>query len=858
MLSRKMNNTTSMCTKVPFVCIFIIVLILCIDCKFELIVFNTIFLLLYVLLVLFTTVWISFAVFQHILNQHKPFDIPATNRFIESLKNKLFSYNAQTNKVQEAKIDDRIDDFVNDIERNYIRKWYTVYVSTDEAFLKESRNLIDIIVRRFLQISTQINSDRLILRILVVLLKHIKEYRRATKRYKSIGGSIESHYRYSHVGSKSIKSMEQFSYNITTKLLRHFINWELYNSLGSKCVTSIMSKKLVNYLLVHMSSPGFINYKILMELSEDVDKFKKYSFISISDVDHSDLSTTNVILPEEKAEDVEDCLAVENDEAPIKEPSTPINTRLMSAPVKIHESKSSNKTWRYSSDLDCISLGQDILDLDIPDMGRKSSKSLIVPAIPEDHEIFGNLKHSISQATTTTMKEIQQSTVNNVVKPMSLATSNAMHKIGDFQDEAAGVVEGLFDFGMAGIRKGLRLTGLQDGQENNILCRQKNVQVEDPKSFGEDTVWVNPLLERRANSSPSFDGEILLEKSPDSRSMSSESKATESIPIMEIDSPDPEYEDTTDLATTTAKLRSLLAQKTSESTPAVSPVSVTPIEIISSGSLEDFCEDGAPSVYKAWAKTATGVFQNTLNTLKTALPGNNEQDGLVTTSVATTIKPIAEMGEKQWVFVQEDVQSDDLHQHMEKFLAERQVFCTIDNAYEAVEAVELSDNLDASLILDRRQFDDELDDFDATIPMTKALIDLICELIEDTFPPLVKENVVKVLLLTVGNSAESKLHEIGEKLIKAINGCIGKIPKFDGPTIPCPMKIDELVNLCSECIPGTVMKLLNESLVKSALHLLLLSLQSHRINQDTNMQLMEVFASEITEAASKSSPTFSA
>lgn len=38
-------------------------------------------------------------------------------------------------------------------------------------------------------------------------------------------------------------------------------------------------------------------------------------------------------------------------------------------------------------------------------------------------------------------------------------------------------------------------------------------------------------------------------------------------------SPDLEYEDTVDLATTTAKLRSLLAQRTSESTtPAVSPM----------------------------------------------------------------------------------------------------------------------------------------------------------------------------------------------------------------------------------------------------------------------------------------------
>lgn len=36
----------------------------------------------------------------------------------------------------------------------------------------------------------------------------------------------------------------------------------------------------------------------------------------------------------------------------------------MSLPVKIYESKSANKTWSKSSDLECISLGQDLLVLD--------------------------------------------------------------------------------------------------------------------------------------------------------------------------------------------------------------------------------------------------------------------------------------------------------------------------------------------------------------------------------------------------------------------------------------------------------------------------------------------------------------
>lgn len=304
------------------------------------------------------------------------------------------------------------------------------------------------------------------------------------------------------------------------------------------------------------------------------------------------------------------------------------------------------------------------------------------------------------------MKEFQQSTVNtvnSVVKPISQATSNAKNKIGDLQDEAAGVVEGIIDFGMAGIRKGLRLTGLQDnlsdltgkskqdlmrGQKsfdlrknekeemsikddmqkesskndnkinidnkenknapknnepknilknnaykntlkNNDLVnfsrqnttdfkgitmdKSKNIPIgqrddaisprsypklskhscitsDDEKSSSnesEDSIWTNPLTKE----SPNFDGQILLEKTPTTpksfstdlamRLTRSNDQKEQEVPqiLTSLEtpniSPDLEYEDATDLATTTAKLRSLLQQKTSDSnlnTPALSPM----------------------------------------------------------------------------------------------------------------------------------------------------------------------------------------------------------------------------------------------------------------------------------------------
>lgn len=91
------------------------------------------------------------------------------------------------------------------------------------------------------------------------------------------------------------------------------------------------------------------------------------------------------------------------------------------------------------------------------------------------------------------------------------------------------MVEGIFDFGKAGLRKGLRLTGLQDNIENAKAAlsvghvpsktnpKKQTPRVETPEKSVVtdecmDSVWLNPLTMY----SPNFDGQILLvsQKSP--------------------------------------------------------------------------------------------------------------------------------------------------------------------------------------------------------------------------------------------------------------------------------------------------------------------------------------------------------
>lgn len=104
-----------------------------------------------------------------------------------------------------------------------------------------------------------------------------------------------------------------------------------------------------------------------------------------------------------------------------------------------------------------------------------------------------------------------------------------------FQDEAVGVVEGIFDFGMAGIRKGLRLTGLQDSNDvpktknsGHQLHHQENVKhspknapklvklghitSEDVKKGSQsiestESIWINPIAKESPNG---FENQMLF------------------------------------------------------------------------------------------------------------------------------------------------------------------------------------------------------------------------------------------------------------------------------------------------------------------------------------------------------------
>lgn len=748
------------------------------------------------------------------------------------------------------KIEENANKLSTNIEIQFINSWFHE-ISQDETFLNESRSIIRSTLKSVVKVMGTMDQIQLSYTVCNIFLKHIKEFKRSIKRKESVAskGKVLQLYRYSHSSMTTIKSQEYFIHEIVKSVLANYINWELWNSLPSQIVAAILSKQLSVLLLTFLSKPEFVNYYLLFMLLSEKKKtelnLNKYSFVHIVKPD-------DILLDEQNTKNTIDLS--ENDKVEIthfptnpnkieKSKSIEILPEKENKEVKIYEAQSANKRWNESVDFDgTISVGEDPLSTSF----NESTMSEVLPKnIGKDIWASGDATVS----TLNNIKDFQENTVNTVVKhkqQVSQATTQALHKIGDLQDEAAGMVEGLFDFGMAGLRKGLKLTGLQENatddpslpenkpKKQDVLHSKERKGKETPKSeiIEGDTVWVNPL-----DCDPNF----IMASTPSSAEL--EDHRVPSI-LMEHDtndSPDPEYEETADLASTIAKLRSLLQQKSSESavsTPIVSPM---PTDDVKNALELDEMDGVVPSFYKFCAKTATGVFNNTLNTLKTALPVN-----------ANEILCYDE--NTKWDYLEGDDKHLDLHLRMLKILHDRKDFCMVETAFDALDS-QPNYNMLTKQISENSLFD-ELDEIESKIPLAISLVNIFCELVSDSKAVITREPIIKSILLIFGENIDHTVLNLVNLFIEHILS-VTEIPTENKNTT-LNLEMDTYVDLLSSCIPEYLKLLIGQTTIKEAFTLLISSLQIEHCNQDVVLQIMEFVALKLIEDSNKLSPPYSA
>ncbi|XP_045474840.1 uncharacterized protein LOC123680793 isoform X2 [Harmonia axyridis] len=730
-----------------------------------------------------------------------------------------------------------------DVVNQFIKIWYDE-ISIDDKFPTESGLFIKNTLVSINEALNNVDKRQFTYAIFNILLKHLKQFRRSLKLKDKNGQKISELYRYSFSMVTNKKSCEYYIHQMMKKLLINFIHWELWNSIPCKLVISILSNK-ASYLIDSCSNSEFLNYYILKILLSEEQAFE----LKLSQYTHIKLNLTHIKgHPKIKILEEEECtyernlnLTEEEQKAVItthgdieknssKYPKSEKNCEAMELPVKtknnvvkVYEPKSTSEKWNETLDLTSVTLGED--PLASPSQRKNLAEAIDILKDEKMDVIAGE-----GDATANTLRDIkdfQENTVNTVVKPMSQATSQALHKIGDFQDEAAGMVEGLFDLGMAGIRRGLKLTGLQEnssqeGMITEIKARcslvspgatNKKVRPPSNAELAEECVWMNPLQ-------TNVDDDVLADND--------EVDHVPSILMdsLEYGSPDPEYEEGADFATTIAKLRSLLQQKSSSESISTTPVA-SPMMSDNNKSLLDLEEvDGfIPSIYKMCAKTATGVFNNTLNTIKTALPSTDEE--------------VIAYGIEKWNFENIEEKGATLSSRMRKLLLERKDFCTIETAYDAFDSQEPETKEFISDV-----FFDETEDFESKVPLTRTFIDIICELIADSDSFASQEPFIKFLLLVFGKSMDEMIISKVEDLFD--NLCVTEVPK----SLDCKvltMDFDVYVEYLISVLPDAVNLLASHSTLKDALNNLILSIQIEKCNKDVILQIFDFMVLRLIE-----------
>ncbi|KAG7304675.1 hypothetical protein JYU34_010021 [Plutella xylostella] len=205
-----------------------------------------------------------------------------------------------------------------------------------------------------------------------------------------------------------------------------------------------------------------------------------------------------------------------------------------------------------------------------------------------------------SRETSPKDKKSSPKPTEVLLKDLQTTVHQAKSKIGDLQvdthtrseskqpgDEAAGMMEGLLDLGIAGFKKGLRFTGLSDDhaqdKDKSPSGKDKSNESSPPPRGEREGGHYQALSNGGHKEDPPSNGAPPLTKqqrvtSQDSVVISTQPKrslppsplparsppappAVPAAPAEPPDSPEPQYEEAADLSTSIAKLRSLLRQR---------------------------------------------------------------------------------------------------------------------------------------------------------------------------------------------------------------------------------------------------------------------------------------------------------
>lgn len=113
-----------------------------------------------------------------------------------------------------------------------------------------------------------------------------------------------------------------------------------------------------------------------------------------------------------------------------------------------------------------------------------------------------------------------------------------------------------------------------------------------------------------------------------------------------------------------------------------------------------------------------------------------------------------------------------------------------------------------NIFKDPLQFEDELDDFEGKLPLTRSIVDILCELLaDDVNTPFIQEPIVKAFLLSFGLKMEQFIEKNVDNFMEYFGTHLFTIPES---TVIQTLEIDleDFVDAILTSFPGTVFQIL--------------------------------------------------
>ncbi|KAL4703330.1 hypothetical protein ACJJTC_013096 [Scirpophaga incertulas] len=365
----------------------------------------------YLFLLFIFSVSLSFKFLRWILQLNKPlkYDIDALIKEYPYLSSLAKVLPQPRKKIYQESIEydtNQLSIITTVLEKKFVSSWYVHNISQEIGFPFACKQMLDQMIGKCFQICNEIEAKDVYVDVCAVLITHLKEYSKAIKRREKVpNGAIESLYKKSHHISDTEKKLISAEHctNVLRVILKEVVPWELWDTPHSELLVRILSRKLDNFIDSTLVNPDWLNNKLLtiINASETEDSLLTDNIIKDENVDITIKETATEMKHEKPTVESALTTLITKTTAPIlqraiidefKDPP-PVNTDKMtiieevplmttepvdikSSPVmrqrrgrqgrnevKIYDRiiEGSVKTWETDIDLQCISLGQDLL-----------------------------------------------------------------------------------------------------------------------------------------------------------------------------------------------------------------------------------------------------------------------------------------------------------------------------------------------------------------------------------------------------------------------------------------------------------------------------------------------------------------